>query len=1087
MKSILTGVLFVFLLMSAAFTHAQSVDTDKLKGLKPRSIGPAGMSGRITAIDVVHAAPHIMYVGAGSGGVWKSTSGGVTWEPVFDKERVSGIGAIAIQQSNPSVVWVGTGEGNPRNSQTPGYGVYKSIDGGKSWKLMGLEKTRQIHRVIIDPSNPDIVYVGAQGYAWGESEDRGVFKTTDGGKTWKKVLYVDQKTGIAELVMDPSNPNKLIAGMWEFRRWPWFFKSGGPGSGMYVTLDGGETWTKRTEEDGMPAGEIGKIGLAFSKSSPNVVYALVESKKNALYRSDDGGFKWSMINNKTDIGDRPFYYGEIYVDPKNEQRVYTIYSRVGMSEDGGKSFRQLLTYEGVHPDHHAWFIHPENPKFMIDGNDGGMAITHDGGVTWRFVENLPLAQYYHINYDMETPYNVYGGMQDNGSWKTPAYTWYWGGIRNSSSQEMFFGDGFDVIPDPKRGSRYGYAMSQGGNVGYYDLKTGYTRSVRPQHKDGVPLRFNWNSGIAIDPFDSTTVYYGSQFLHKSTDRGFSWKIISPDLTTNDKEKQKFGESGGLTYDVTGAENHTTILAIAPSPLQKGVIWVGTDDGNLQLTMNGDAETPKWENQTAKLKGLPAGSWIPQITASSYKAGEAFVVANNYRRDDWTPYLYKTSDFGKTWVRVIDEKSGVWGHLWSFIQDPVEPRLMFAGTEFGLYLSTDEGKSWKKWNDEFPTIATADLKIHPREHDLIIGTFGRAAWILDDIRPLRALAKNGSKVLDAELKAFDSPVAVLADYIQPPGIRFDADAMFNGDNRPGGARLTFWVKKGKKDRDKEAKIQKEADEKAGRKSAEPDPKTPKFDRVKTEIFNASGKLIRTLSFIPETGFNRISWNMDEKGVRMPGGFGGGGNFGGNRPDFEPGGVRVMPGTYKVRFTFGNVKDSTQVTVIDDPRHSYTTGDMTGRESVRSFIKTEVYKRINAATAAVERLNEASTTADAILKAIPADRKDTEAGNLKKLSTAMKDSVKAIRALFLTDDSGKQGIFRTSDNVQSAIQSVMQSANGGRTQVPETAKEQLAVTDKKLNEALKRVNAFFTDSWSKYNEAWKAANITPFKEYEAIELK
>jgi photosystem II stability/assembly factor-like uncharacterized protein len=1076
------SLLLAGVLSLSSVLAAQPIDMDKLKGLKPRSVGPAGMSGRITAIDVQLSDPKIMYVGAGSGGVWKSTSGGVTWEPIFDKEKVSGIGAVAIQQSNPSVIWVGTGEGNPRNSQTPGYGVYKSLDGGKTWKAMGLEKTRQIHRIIIDPKNPDVVYVGAQGYAWGEGEDRGVYKTTDGGKTWKKILYVDPKTGIAELVMDPSNPNKLFAAMWEYRRWPWYFKSGGPGSGLYVTVDGGETWTKRTSEDGLPEGELGKMGLAIARNKPNVVYALIESKKNALYRSDDGGYKWTMVNDKADIGDRPFYYAEIYVDPKNEQRLYTLYSRVGMSEDGGKSFKTILPYEGVHPDHHAWWIHPENPDFMIDGNDGGMAITHDGGVNWRFVENLPLGQYYHINYDMDMPYNLYGGMQDNGSWKGPAYVWYNSGIRNTSWQEISFGDGFDVVSDPKKGSRYGYAMSQGGNLVYYDAETGYNRFIKPFHKDGTELRFNWNSGIALDPIDSVTVYYGSQFLHKSTDRGFTWTTISPDLTSNDKEKQKFGESGGLTYDVTGAENHTTILAIAPSPLQKGLIWVGTDDGNVQLTQDGGG---KWENHATKLKGLPAGSWIPQITASSYKAGEAFVVANNYRRDDWTPYLYRTTDFGKTWVRMIDEKSGVWGHIWSFIQDPVEPKLMFVGTEFGLYASFDEGKTWKKWNEQFPTVATADLKIHPREQDLIIGTFGRSAYVLDDIRPLRAVAKEGAKLFDAELKAFEAPTAVLADYKQPPGIRFDADAMFNGENRPMGARLTFFVKKGKKDRDKEDKAAKEAAEKVGKKLPEPDPKAPKWDRVVVEIFSGATK-IRTLRVEPETGFNRISWMMDEAGVRMPGMDGpGGGRFGGG--DFEPGGVRVMPGIYKVRFTYGTAKDSTMVTVIDDPRYTFSKEEMAGREAVREFTKKEVYKRINAATAAVTRLNEAKTTAENIGKAIPMDRRDSAAVNLRNEAKAMQDSVKAIINLFSQDNSDKQGIVRTSDDIANAIMTVMRVAASGRTQVPTTATEQLVVADKKLAEGLARVNGFFDVSWKKFQENWKAANLTPFKEYKPIEIK
>ena len=465
--------LFLFIVIPF-ISDAQVVDTTLYNALKPRAIGPAGMSGRVTTIDVLLANPDVMYIGTASGGLWKSESGGTAWEPIFDKYDVASIGALAINQKNPDVIWVGTGEGNPRNSQTSGNGVYKSIDGGKNWVHLGLEKTRNIHRIIIHRDNPDIVWVGAQGSAWGESTDRGVFKTTDGGKTWRKVLYVNEKTGIADLIVDPVNPDKLIAAMWEFRRWPWFFNSGGPGSGLYISYDGGDSWEERTDKDGLPEGNLGRMGLAIAPSNTDIIYALVESKKNALYMSKDGGFKLEKVSDKN-IGNRPFYYADIYVDPLNENRIYNLYSIVTVSEDGGKTFSTMLAYGGsstdIHPDHHAWWVHPDDPSFLINGNDGGLAISRDRGNTWRFVENLPLAQFYHINYDMEFPYNVYGGMQDNGSWSGPAYVWKAGGIRNSYWQELFFGDGFDVVPDPDD-SRYGYAMSQGGFLGYYDSETG---------------------------------------------------------------------------------------------------------------------------------------------------------------------------------------------------------------------------------------------------------------------------------------------------------------------------------------------------------------------------------------------------------------------------------------------------------------------------------------------------------------------------------------------------------------------------------------------------------------------------------------
>ncbi|HAW78578.1 MAG TPA: hypothetical protein DCX27_01950, partial [Balneola sp.] len=447
----LSFVMVLSLFMGDSPLTAQQLDMDLLKGMEPRNVGPAGMSGRITAIDVVESNNDIMYVGSASGGVWKSESGGIKWEPIFDDYGAASIGAIDIHQKNPSVVWVGTGEGNPRNSQSSGAGIYKSIDGGRTFELMGLEGTRNIHRVIIHPENPDVVYVGAQGSAWGDTEHRGVYKTTDGGKTWEKILYVNTRTGIGDMVMDPSNPNKIFAAMWEFRRWPWFFESGGEGSGLYMTLDGGENWEKVTSDDGFPEGELGRMGIAIAPSNTDVVYAHVESKKNAIYRSNDGGYTWELrqtVEKDGEVGNRPFYYAEIYVDPFNENTVYSIYTYISKSTDGARSFESLYPYYNwVHPDHHAFWLSHDNPGFMIDGNDGGLNITYDGGDSWRFINNIPVGQFYHVNVDNRIPYNIYGGMQDNGSWQGPAYVWRSGGIRNAYWEELYFGDGFDVIMD----------------------------------------------------------------------------------------------------------------------------------------------------------------------------------------------------------------------------------------------------------------------------------------------------------------------------------------------------------------------------------------------------------------------------------------------------------------------------------------------------------------------------------------------------------------------------------------------------------------------------------------------------------------
>lgn len=1021
----------------------------RFQGMKARSVGPAGMSGRITALDAVVSDPTIIYAGSASGGLWKSESGGIHWTPIFDTLEVASIGALAIQQSNPSVVWVGTGEGNPRNSQTSGYGVYRSHDAGRTWQHMGLEKTRNIHRIIIDPNNPDVVYVGAQGSAWGNSPDRGVFKTTDGGKTWEKILYLNERAGVGEMVMDPTNPQKLMVNLWEFRRTPWFFESGGSQTGLFVTHNGGKNWERRTSENGLPKGNLGRMGLAIAKSNPKIVYALIESEKNALYRSEDGGFQFSKVNDGKEIGDRPFYYYEIFVDPTNENRLYSLFSLVSMSEDGGKSFRVILPYEGVHPDHHAWWINPNDPRHIIEGNDGGMAITYDMGKTWRFIENLPLAQYYHINIDNELPYNIYGGMQDNGSWRGPAYVLREGGIRNNYWAEVFFGDGFDVMPDPDEPNRYGYAMSQGGFLGRYDLLTGASTSLKPHHPEGVKLRFNWNSAIAQDPFNHSTIYYGSQFVHKSTDKGQTWTLISPDLTTNDPNKQKQLESGGLTLDVTSAENHTTILAIAPSPVKEGVIWAGTDDGNLQVTQDGGKT---WTNVIGNIRGIPKNCWIPQIHASTYQPGEAFVVLNNYRMDDWTPYLFQTTDYGKTWKRLADPQK-VWGYMLSFVQDPIEPKLMFAGTEFGLYVSFDAGNNWNKWKAGYPTVSTMDLKIQPREHDLVIGTFGRSAYVLDDIRPLREIATKGTSVLEKTVHAFLPPDAYQFEIGEAMGTRFAANAIFAGENRPFGAMLTYAVKEGAP--------------KTG-SSAE------KQDKVQITITDAKGKTIRTFSQVPQQGVNRVYWDLSEAGVRTA-------SANKPKPDAEePGGAWVMPGVYQVKYTWKNVSDSVKVKVADDPRMALKEADLVawseimGKVSLLQQLAFDMNVQLIGAKEAIELVE----------KQLP-EPVTPEATQLKAQGKQLLDEIKALQELIIGKQE-VQGIFRNPDALNARIGNTNYLIGGSRNAPTPNQLILLQQTDKAVEQVMGKVNQFFSTQWKAYQEAAAKSSLSPFRgEFRAFQ--
>ena len=991
------------MLAFSSVAFAQKLNMEAFKHIRLRSIGPAGMSGRITSIDVVTDQPDVIYVGAASGGVWKSTGGGIDWEPIFNDQTTASIGAIAIQQSNPSVVWIGTGEGNPRNSLNGGDGVYKTLNGGKTWQKMGLRKTGHIHRIIIHPDNPSIVYVGSIGSPWGEHEERGVYKTIDGGKTWNRILFVNTLTGAADLIMDPSNPNKLIAAMWEHKRDPWFFKSGGKGSGIYVTFDGGETWELRTDEDGLPEGDLGRIGLSIAPSQPNRIYALVESKRNALYLSNDGGFKWNKINDMDDIGNRPFYYSEIYVDPINENRVYSIFTYVNVSVDGGKSFTQLMPAygvdNGIHPDHHAWYIHPTNPNFMIDGNDGGLNLTRDRGKTWRFVENLPVGQFYHIAVDNETPYNVYGGMQDNGSWAGPAYVWKSQGIRNHYWQEISFGDGFDVLPD-LRDSRFGISTSQQGYAGIYDRTTGYNEAIRPTHPDeNVQLRFNWNVGMSRSHLDFSTIYFGSQFVHKSTDGGQNWNMISPDLTTNDPEKQNQGESGGLTIDATGAENYCTIIVIEPSPLNKDLLWVGTDDGNVQLSENGGKS---WTNVAGNIPEMPKGTWITQIKASNKNQSEALLVANDYRRFNHQPYVYRTRDYGQSWKRIVDENDVV-SYALSIVEDVEEPNLLFLGTDDGLYVSIDAGGNWAKWNAEtFPTTNVYDLVIHPEEHDLVIGTFGRAIWVMDDIRPLRELAAEGSSLLNKVLHVYDPPVAYVSSYQQPKGSRFGGDALFNGENRPYGAMLTYSINK--PEEKKEDKVAEEIKKKKKKgDEAKLDGEEMTYDSVFVTIFKGD-ELIRTLkSKAPkENGIHRTFWNMDEKGIEPM-------SRRERNEDIEPGGVTVLPGNYKIRFALGDYKDSTNIEVRYDPRIELSN---TAIKAQYDAIKN-LESKYRLGVKAIDRLKESIK----ITKDIQKDLKEKDKEGYKyeiEQSKSTIDTLNAMMDIFLGEEDKRQGITRNQPN-------------------------------------------------------------------------
>ncbi len=952
-------------------TALGQLDSTVFTTLTPRAIGPTGMSGRVGAIDAVERDPNIIYVGAATGGVWKSVDGGLTWKPLTDDLPAASTGAIAIHQPNPDLVWVGTGERNRRNSAGVGTGVYKSLDAGKTWTPMGLDKTGAIDAILIDPRDPDVVYVGALGNTWTDSEDRGIYKTTDGGSSWERILYINERTGVGDLVMDPSNPDHLIAGMWEHRRWPWYFKSGGPGSGLYTSYDGGDTWKQLGMTDGLPDGEIGRIGFAFARSNPNIVYALTEASQSVLLRSEDGGDTWTTVNETRGINGRPFYYGQVEVDPTNENRVWIVESPLRISTDGGRSFENVFDrYVDVHVDHHAFWVSPDARR-IVDGNDGGVYISHDGGHTYRHVRNLPLSQLYHVAVDTATPYRVYGGLQDNGSFIAPGVVWHNGGIRYYDWEEVAFGDGMATFPDPN-GSRFGFTSTQNGNITRFDRQTGERRSIRPASPDGVTLRYNWNAAMALDPFDDA-LYLGSQFVQRTTDNGNTWTTISPDLTTNDVAKQMGDTSGGLTYDASGAETHTAIIAIAPSAVQQGVIWVGTDDGNVQVTRDGGTT---WTDVTGNIRGVPAATWVPEIRASRYDAGTAFVVFDNHRNGDDAPYLVKTTDFGRSWTSLVTADLDYFLH--AIEQDPVNRDLLYVGSEFGLYISLNGGQSWERWQG-FPRVPVRGLVVHPREHDLIVGTHGRGAFVVDDIRPLRTLADNAA-ITDMDLYLFEIPPTIQYLESQVNSPRFVGFTMFEGENRAYGTLLTYHV--GSDSDSAKAKI---------------------------EVLDESGAVVRTFDDPAKQGMNRTAWDLRLDGPRRPagqgGGGGGGGGFGGG------GGPHALPGTYTIRVTVGGDTVSGWATVHADPRFTYTEQDRHRKlDALQRVMRSQ---EISFETQ--DRLRNATSGIDAVLERLEGDENQTE---LHEDGEALKKTLQQALEEF-TGEPARQGFWRQSNTVNSAL--------------------------------------------------------------------
>ena len=952
-------ICFVIFLTVVSFADQENYES-LLEALKIRNIGPAIMGGRVVDFAVVENNTSIIYAAIGPSGVWKSENNGITWFPVFDREASVAVGAVAVSQSTPDIVWVGSGEATARNSVGIGDGAYKSEDGGRTWKNMGLENTRHIAKIIIDRTNPDIVYVGALGHEWGPNEERGLFKTINGGETWDKVLYVDENTGIADLASDPSNPKIVYAAMWDFRRKAYHFRSGGKGSAIYKTTDGGRTWKKIV--NGLPSGDYGRIGLDVCFSNPNVVYAVVENKNSGVFRSEDKGENWiRMCDSQTHdrINFRPFYYSKITVDPNNDLVVYVYSGSSYVSRDGGKTFSTIA--RGTHPDHHAMWVNPHNSLHLLDGNDGGIDISFDGGISWRSVRAAAWSEVYQVGYDMRTPYYAYVGLQDNGSWGAPINSLDSNGIMNFHWYPIGGGDGFYIQIDPEDYSTI-YRNAHMGGITRFDVKTGDSQDIKPVAKlDEEPYRFNWNSPIQISPHNRNVVYFGGNFLFKTTDRGKSWEKISPDLSSDDPEKQK--DSGGVTADNTGAEIHCTIYTISESPLKEGQIWIGTDDGLVQLTTDGGTT---WTNLTGNIKGLPPEGWVTRIEASHFDTGTAFATFDRHRVDDYKPYVYKTNDFGKTWISLSADLPPV-GYLHVVREDLENKNLLFVGSEFGLFMSFDGGIKWMAYKNEFPTVAVRDIQIHPRERDLLIGTHGRGLWILDDFRPVEQMTPQ---VLASECALFDIRPATL--FSSKSSSMYSGPHEYSAPNPPFGAGINYYLKE----------------------------KPKPGDMFSISVCDSEGQEVSFLRATKNLGLNRIYWNLREQRTAP---VESSVSQGGRGRGFS-GGSFVLPGQYKVVLQLNDKIIEKNLTVKAYDKHSFTLEE---RRLNQKFVK-DIGSLVNQGTALISSMTALMEQLQDLERRIK-EGKETHPG-LKEMLNDLKSKVGQIQEAYSYSVEGATGYRR-----------------------------------------------------------------------------
>ena len=959
---------FTFLLCASSFSLSAQSGSNEPPGilgqLQVREIGPAVVGGRIDDFAVVESNPDIIYTATASGGVWKTSDGALTWKPIFEHNGAMSIGAIALAPSNPAIVWAGTGEANNRQSSSWGDGVYKSMDAGATWTRMGLAESHHIGRIAIDPRNENVVYVAAAGHLWGPNQERGLYKTTDGGKNWTRVLFINENTGVVDVKVDPRNPDTLFAAAYERRRTPFGFNGGGPDSALYKSSDGGATWKKLTK--GLPytdGGDTGRIGVSIYRRDPSIVYAEVQHQNGGMYRSEDHGETWVKMSN---ANPNPPYFSNVFIDPNDDLRIWIAalqgsgeLAGVAYSQDGGKTFAPTWGTK-VHADFHAMWIDPANSNHMIIGVDGGIYITRDRGINWAHVNDIPIGQAYQVGYDMAKPYHVCSGYQDNGSWWGPSAVRNVNGILNSDWVEVLVGDGFHCQPD-LADSNLVYVESQEGSLLRLNMATHERANIVPQPKANEgPYRFEWNAPIEISTHDAKTIYFGAQYLFKSTDRGDNWTTISPDLTTN-ADRNTMPILGKLPKDHLLSRNYgvswyPTITRISESPVDANVVWVGTQDGNLQVTRDGGKN---WTNVADRVAGVPKGTYVNGVEASHMGAGAAYVVFDGHRGDDFKVYAFFTNDFGQTWQPVSGNLPAATGSARVIREDPRNQNLLFIGTEFGAYLSFDHGQQWERLGSNFPRVRVDDIKIHPREHDLILATHGRALWILDDITPLEQMSRAARQ----EMTLFDLRPATSFRQIETSSGQ-EGQRPFAADNPPYGSIISYTLPKA----------------------------TP--EKVTIAISDAQGKLVRQLDGTGFEGLNRVSWDLHypafgpstaEGKWAIAGGF-----F--NRAADGP---IVEPGVYTVKVSQGANQATKTVTVSDDPDVSMSASDRAARHTavMRAY---ELYK---SGIEGANRLRAMRTIMESTLKGWKAEGAPPIPEPIRKNAEALSQKIDEVSPLFI----------------------------------------------------------------------------------------